>query len=305
MDTITGALTARDTLNVEYVVHPETQISKVVGLQTELAKAITDLTISGGTITITKGNGTTSTITIATGTSGAINVATTTSDGLLSAADKTKLDGIETGAQKNSTALATTTSNGLMSKEDKTNLNNLTAGTVTGVKGNAESSYRAGNVNITAENIGAASTNIATTSTNGLMSKEDKSKLNGIDENANNYSHPTGAGYEHLPTDSESAYGSRTIYPQYLKFKENGKGVWDIAPVYCGNFDINNMPVRGFLFGEQVQNCPYWTGSAIAFETRGCAVINNGSTTVAFPERQNYIFLKPYGSSNWLKLAFA
>ena len=48
--------------------------------------------------------------------------------GLMSAADKTKLDGIEAGAQVNS---------------------------VTGVKGNAESSYRTGDVNITPANIGA------------------------------------------------------------------------------------------------------------------------------------------------------
>ena len=44
-------------------------------------------------------------------------------------AEKTKLSGIETGAQKN---------------------------TITGVKGNAETTYRTGNVNITAINIGAA-----------------------------------------------------------------------------------------------------------------------------------------------------
>lgn len=48
--------------------------------------------------------------------------------GLMSSSDKTKLDGIATGAQVNS---------------------------ITGVKGNAESSYRTGNVNLTPENIGA------------------------------------------------------------------------------------------------------------------------------------------------------
>lgn len=47
----------------------------------------------------------------------------------MSADDKTKLNGIETGAQVN---------------------------TITGVKGDSESSYRTGNVNITAANIGAA-----------------------------------------------------------------------------------------------------------------------------------------------------
>lgn len=56
--------------------------------------------------------------------------ATTSSSGFLSAEDKVKLDGVESGAQANS---------------------------VTGVKGNAESSYRTGDINITPDNIGALS----------------------------------------------------------------------------------------------------------------------------------------------------
>ena len=55
--------------------------------------------------------------------------ATTSAAGLMSSTDKSKLDGIEAGAQKN---------------------------TVTGIKGNAESSYRTGNVNLTPAKIGAA-----------------------------------------------------------------------------------------------------------------------------------------------------
>lgn len=55
--------------------------------------------------------------------------ATSSAAGLMSSTDKKKLDSIEAGAQKN---------------------------TVTGIKGNAESSYRTGNVNLTPANIGAA-----------------------------------------------------------------------------------------------------------------------------------------------------
>lgn len=55
--------------------------------------------------------------------------ATQSASGLLSSSDKKKLDGIAPGAQVNS---------------------------ITGVKGDAESSYRTGNVNITPANIGAA-----------------------------------------------------------------------------------------------------------------------------------------------------
>ena len=57
------------------------------------------------------------------------DIVTTTADGLMLSTDKVKLDGIAAGAQVN---------------------------TLTGVKGNAESSYRTGNVNLTPANLGAA-----------------------------------------------------------------------------------------------------------------------------------------------------
>lgn len=65
-----------------------------------------------------------------------VTVATQQANGLMSSTDKGKLDGIETGAQVNS---------------------------VTGVKGNSESSYRTGNVNLTAANVGAMSLSAALT----------------------------------------------------------------------------------------------------------------------------------------------
>ena len=118
---------------------------------------------------------------------------------------------------KNTTyELVSTTANGLMSYSDKIKLNGIESGaqknTVTGIKGDAETAYRQGNVNITKENIGLSNVenknsatirneltkenvtkalgytppttnttyNEATTSNAGLMSASDKSKLNGI-----------------------------------------------------------------------------------------------------------------------------
>lgn len=89
------------------------------------ANCITGLSVSGRTITYTKAGGTTGTITTQDTT---YNAASTSAAGLMSATDKIKLNGIESGAQAN---------------------------TVTGVKGNAESTYRTGQVNITPANIGA------------------------------------------------------------------------------------------------------------------------------------------------------
>lgn len=72
------------------------------------------------------------------------------------------------GADNNTTySVATQSANGLMSAADKKKLDGIAAGanvnTVTGIKGNAESSYRTGNVNITPANIGLGNVpNVAT-----------------------------------------------------------------------------------------------------------------------------------------------
>lgn len=67
---------------------------------------------------------------------------------------------------------ATTTSSGLMSASDKTTIENLKKGTVTGIKGNAETEYRTGNVNITAEDIGMnVDSALSSTSTNPVQNK--------------------------------------------------------------------------------------------------------------------------------------
>ena len=90
------------------------------------ANCLAGLTISGRTLTWTKADGTTGTLQTQDTT---YSNATTSAAGLMSAADKTKLNGIASGAQVNS---------------------------ITGVKGNAESTYRTGQVNITPANVGAA-----------------------------------------------------------------------------------------------------------------------------------------------------
>lgn len=82
-------------------------------------------------------------------------------------AEKTKLSGIATGANKYvhpashpASIVTQDASNRFVTDAEKTTWNNK------------------------------ASTSAVTTTTNGLMTKEDKTKLNGISANANNYSHP-------------------------------------------------------------------------------------------------------------------
>lgn len=75
-------------------------------------------------------------------------------------------------------SVVTTSANGLMSSSDKTKLNGIAAGaqvnSITGIKGNAESSYRTGNVNLTPANIGAVAKSGDTMTGNLAISGADK-----------------------------------------------------------------------------------------------------------------------------------
>ena len=153
-----------------------------------------------------------------------------TKDGLMSKEDKAKLDGIETGANKyihpsthdagmitqdathrfvtdtekatwNNKAdktVATIENDGLMSKTDKSKLDGIAANANNYIHPDShpatmiteDATHRfVSDAEKTTWN-GKASTDVATTAANGLMSKEDKAKLNGIEDNANNYVHP-------------------------------------------------------------------------------------------------------------------
>ena len=101
-------------------------LGKIRKFFTDIKAAVVGLSISGKTITYTKADGTTGTLTTQDTT---YSAATQSANGLMTAVDKKKLDGIASGAQVNS---------------------------VTGVKGSAESTYRTGQVNLTAANVGAA-----------------------------------------------------------------------------------------------------------------------------------------------------
>lgn len=106
-------------------------------------------------------------------------LASTTKDGLMSSTDKSKLNGIAYGAN------------------NYTHPSTHAADIIT-----QDSTHRF----VTDEQIttwtAKASTAIATTSSNGLMSSTDKIKLDGIEEGANNYTHPSDANTRHV-TDTQ------------------------------------------------------------------------------------------------------
>lgn len=155
------------------------------------------------------------------------NLATTTSNGLMSSSDKTKLNGIESGANKYVHPAYTAKTNGLykvtidgtghvsstvnVSKSDITALgipsqdttySNMTGATATTdgtsglvpapVKGTQGQYLRADGTWGTPTN---TTYNPVTTKTNGLMIASDKVKLDGIETGANKYVHPTYASH--------------------------------------------------------------------------------------------------------------
>lgn len=120
---------------------------------------------------------------------GAYQNASTTSNGLMSSDDKKKLNGISEGAEVNQNAFSKIKiGDTLIEADTKTDELTLEAGS---------------NITLTPDTAGdkiiisakdTTYTN-ATTSKDGLMSSEDKTKLDGIDEEANNYVHPSHTEY--------------------------------------------------------------------------------------------------------------
>ena len=119
------------------------------------------------------------------------NKATTTTDGLMSKEDKSKLDNLNTDDIKVGTG-----------EEQTTLTDRLAAIPATDITQDETHKF------VTDEQIqqwteGAGIEN-ATITTDGLMSKEDKQKLEGIEEGANNYVHPDDENTRHV-TDTQIA----------------------------------------------------------------------------------------------------
>jgi hypothetical protein len=150
----------------------------------------TAVTKSGGTITITSTDNNTT-----------YSNATTSVAGLMSATDKTKLDGI--AASANNYVHPTTTGN-----------KHIPAGGAAGqfLKYSADGTAVWAADNNTTYSVGD----------NGLTEKNFtgtlKTKLDGIAASANNYVHPTTAGNKHIPTGGAAG--------QFLKYSADGTAVW-------------------------------------------------------------------------------
>ena len=188
----------------------------VVGSTTVAADSATDtLTlVAGSNVTLTP-DATNDKITIA----ATYNAATTSTAGLMSAADKTKIDGIAAGAEVNQNAFSkiaveSTIGSGNIEADSKTDTLTIVAGQNIGLTPDATN----GKLTIAA----TYSRTTATTSEDGLMSSSDKSKLDGIAANANNYSHPTYTARTGKPTANATPKFGDTFTVSQITSDETG-----------------------------------------------------------------------------------
>jgi hypothetical protein len=117
--------------------------------------------------------------------------------------------------------------------------------------------------NIVKEVNGKAQNTKATTSQDGLMSKEDKTKLDGVATGANKYTHPTNSGNKHIPTGGSAG--------QILVWSEDGVAKWGADkdtkythPTGDGN---NHIPAGGA------------SGQILRWSSAGTAVWGNDNNT--------------------------
>ena len=188
----------------------------VVGSTTVAADSATDtLTlVAGSNVTLTP-DATNDKITIA----ATYNAATTSTAGLMSAADKTKIDGIAAGAEVNQNAFSkiaveSTIGSGNIEADSKTDTLTIVAGQ------NIVLTPDATNDKLTIAATYSRTT--ATTSEDGLMSSSDKSKLDGIAANANNYSHPTYTARTGKPTANATPEFGDTFTVSQITSDETG-----------------------------------------------------------------------------------
>lgn len=252
-------------------------------------------------------------------------VATTSANGLMSFGDKTKLDGIASGAQPNQNAFsnvkvgtttvvadsatdtleliagtnitltpnttndtvtitnstpdATTTVSGLMSSADKTKLDGVAANANNYTHPSTHPAsiivQDASNRFVTDAEKAAwnakASTAVVTTSSNGLMSSSDKTKLEGVAANANNYSHPIGDGNLHVPATGTTNGG---------KFLEAGSTAGSLLWTNIDWTDIFNKPTT-FTPSAHVHAIADVTGLQAALDGKSSASHTHANATTS------------------------
>lgn len=175
-------------------------------------KGVTDISINGKTVTITKGDGSTSTQTTKDTEYSVFMGATNSadgSDGLVPAPKSGKQDSFLKGdgtwgtPENTKYNVVSKTAAGLAPQlpNETSTTKYLRQDGTWAVPPNDNTTY-----------------SDATQTTHGLMSANDKKKLDGVEEGANKYVHPTSPGHKHIPSGGSSG--------QILRWSADGTAVW-------------------------------------------------------------------------------
>lgn len=192
-------------------------------------KVGSNITVTNGTISLTKANVTTALGYTPPTTNTTYGSATTTNLGLIRVGTTIVRDSDGKYNVVTSKLLtASTASAGLMSAEDKKKLNNIAAGANNYSLPVATSSSLGGikvgsNLSISS-GVLSATYNVATTTTNGLMSSTDKTKLDGL-SNAPSMAMGVRGTVPGTPSVSDTSNQNR-----YLSGGTNGQGEWRALP---------------------------------------------------------------------------
>lgn len=193
-------------------------------------------------------------------------------------AEKTKLSGIASGANKYTHPTYTARDNGLY----KVTVDS------TGHVSNVKTVEKA---DITGLGIPGQDTtyNAATTTANGLMSSTDKAKLDGIAEGANKYVHPTTAGNIHIPTGGKTG--------QVLKYGgSSGTATWadpDTIAVDDALSSTSTNPVQNKVINDKLTTMD----SSISANTKKLAGIEEGANKYVHPTTAGNKHIPAGGSS--------
>ena len=163
-------------------------------LATGIKNTITGITGSNATLTITKGNGTTSTVTV-NNVANATNATKATQDSAGQQINTTYIKGLSVSGKIVTYTKGDGTTDTIATQDTVYThpTSCVQAGTYKSVTVNTQGHVTAGSNPTTLAGYGitdAATKAVATQSANGLLSAEDKKKLDGITAGANTYTHP-------------------------------------------------------------------------------------------------------------------
>ena len=115
------------------------------------------------------------------------------------------------------------------------------------------------------------------------MSPADKTKLDNIAPNANNYVHPTTPGNKHIPTGGQAG--------QFLKWSADGTAVW--AADNNTTYGIANASTAGLVKSATGANKVSVDGSGVCMQVLHLSTIVNGGNTLILNGEghcKNYLF---------------